>query len=347
MDGQIKKPPYQRKLMWDTKPKMKPEFIKTILERRIISSCMLQQTPSGVFYMLNCQQRFDAIKSFYNNKFAIPKNVDEERAGMKYKDLSAQEKLNFQNYEFVIQVQESSNGKGLQAYKDAQLGFQHGKAELFRADYHKNNFFKYIQANLRKPFFRSFFNRSGVLTDGAIARCEDEDFMGELLLLEAYGACEGREYKEKLEDFKRKPTLFNQFKRGFPEKKLEKHIRIVNSIFPTGLAYTMKTRKTPDGKNFVYQEKTRLGNKTAFYRLLGAIKLIDVIEGGHDIFSNAKCRRIEVKLPIFATESGSKGRKGTATGNQQRYYASTTRATTNKSIREIGITIIKDLIMSY
>ncbi len=348
MNGKLKKQPYQRKLIWDTKPNMKAELIVAILEREIISSCMLQETPSGTFYMLNCQQRFDAVKSFYKNEYAIPEKIDEERAGMKFKDLSEQEKKNFLDYEFLIQVQVSSNGKGLKAYKGAQLGFQHSKSEIYRADYSKNNFFKHIQAQLRKPLFKDFYNNSGVLTKGKIARCEDEDLMGESLLLEAYGACEGKEYKDKLEDFQRKPTLFNRFKKEQHENQLAKHIRTIRKIFPTGLEYQYTTKPGKDKKKkYVVTEKTRLGNKTAFYRLLGAIRMIDTIEGGHDIFSDAKCKRIQEKLPIFAKESGERGRKGIATGIQQRYYASTTRATTNKSIREIGITIIKDLIMSY
>ncbi len=324
---------------------MKAEFIVAILEREIISSCMLQETPSGTFYMLNCQQRFDAIKSFYQNKFAIPEKVDEERAGMKFKDLSEQEKKNFLDYEFLIQVQVSSNGKGLKAYKGAQLGFQHSKSEIYRADYSKNNFFKHIQAQLRKPLFKDFYNNSGILTKGKIARCEDEDLMGEVLLLEANGVCEGKEYKDKLEDFQRKPTLFKRFKNGRHEVQLAKHIRIMNKIFPTGLEYHITSKVGSNKKITVTTEKTRLGNKTAFYRLLGAIKLIEEIEGGHDIFSDAKCKRIREKLPKFATKAGADGRAGIAEGDYQRYYASTTRATTNKAIREIGINIIKDQIM--
>lgn len=366
LNGELKKPPYQRKIIWDANidkdkkdknklivqtaknnMKMMPDLIVALLERQIISSCMVQETPSGSYIMLNCQQRFHAIKSFYQNQYAIPEKVDAERAGLKYKDLQEQEKKNFLNHELLMQVQVSSNGKGIKAYKGAQLGFQHAKSEIFRADYYKNPFFKHIQAQLRKPLFNNFFNYSGVLTKGKIARCEDEDLMGESLLLVAYGACEGREYKEKLEDFQRKPTLFKRFKNEKHENQLAKYIRIIGKIFPTGLEYHITTKVGKDKKRIVFTEKTRLGNKTAYYRLLGAIKLIDAIEGGHDIFSDAKCKRIQEKLPKFAKEAGEQGRKGTATGIQQRYYASTTRATTNKSIREIGITIIKDLIMSY
>ena len=74
--------------------------------------------------------------------------------------------------------------------------------------------------------------------------------------------------------------------------------------------------------------------------------MVDAIQGGKDIFTDAKCKRLRTLLPAFATKAGSDGRAGNATANYQRYYASTTRATTNKEIRKIGITIIKDLIMS-
>ena len=192
----------------------------------------------------------------------------------------------------------------------------------------------------------NFFEKSGVLTTNAIARCEDEEFMGELLLLEVNGACDGEYYKQMLDEFSRKPfgnKKYNEFKTLNSHQKLVNHIRIVNRIFPKGLSL----QDDPTGKLTKKQRNTRLGNKTAFYRLIGAIKLINAIEGGHDIFTDAKCKRIREKLPIFAKESGERGRKGIAQGIQQKYSASTTRATTNKSIREIGITIIKDLIMSY
>jgi len=369
MNGKLKKPPYQRKIIWDSnidkdktrknknkkpelmvktdknKMKMMPELIVAMLERQIISSWMVQETPSGTFIMLNCQQRFHAIKSFYQNKYAIPKKVDEDRAGLKWNDLQPQEKKNFLDTEFLIQVQVSSNGKGIKAYKGAQIGMGHSKEEIFRADYHKNPFFKHIQAQLKNPLLSNFFNNSGILTRGKIARCEDEDLMGEVLLLEANGVCEGKEYKDKLEDFQRKPTLFKRFKNGRHEVQLAKHIRIMNKIFPTGLEYHITSKVGSNKKITVTTEKTRLGNKTAFYRLLGAIKLIEEIEGGHDIFSDAKCKRIREKLPKFATKAGADGRAGIAEGDYQRYYASTTRATTNKAIREIGINIIKDQIM--
>jgi len=367
MNGKLKKPPYQRKIIWDShidkdktrknnkktelivktaknQMKMKPELIKAILERQIISSCMVQETPSGSYIMLNCQQRFEAIRSFFQNKYAIPKKVDEERAGLKFKDLQEQEKKNFLNHELLMQVQVSSNGKGNIAYRGAQIGMGHSKEEIFRSDYHKNPFFRHIQAQLRKPLLSKFFNDSGILTRGKIARCEDEDLMGEVLLLEASGACEGKEYKEKLEDF-RKPTMFNRFRNGRYEEKLAKHIRIVNKIFPEGVEYHTTHKVGSDKKIKPFIEKTRLGNKTAFYRLIGAIKMIEEIEGGHDIFTDAKCSRIREKLPKFATKAGADGRAGIAEGDYQRYYASTTRATTNKKIRQIGIDIIKDQIM--
>jgi len=351
--GMMKKPRYQRKPVWDTKPKMKPDFITTILDGQLIVPCTLQETPSGTFQMLNCQQRFNTIQAFAKNKFAIPKSVDAERAGLKYQTLTPEEQRNFMNYEFLLQVQVSKNGKGRVAYKKAQLGFHHSKAEVLRADYYNTSFYKLIQTQLKKPLFKDFFNESGVLTRNAIARCEDEEFMGECLLLEAFGACEGTVLKQMLDEFSRKPfgnKKFNDFKNRKPEYYLHKHIQIVNRIFPKGLALKEDTT----GKLTKKQRNTRLGNKTAFYRLLGAIKMIDAIHGVKDqtllwskIFTDAKCKKIRQNLPEFATKSGADGRAGKAEGKYQRYYASTTRATTNKAIRQIGIEIIKDLIISY
>ncbi len=328
--GFIKIPPYQRKKeVWDTKPKMKPEFIVSILERHIITPGMMQETPSGVLHVLNWQQRLDTIKSFRNNKFAIPDKVDAERAGMKYKNLSAQERKTFDDYNFAFMVQVSSNGKGKVAYSEANKGLHLGRSETLRGDYYDANFFKYIQQQLRNTFFKGFFNHSGVLTKGQILRCEDESFMGELLLLVAYGACEKDELITKLDDFKKKQKEFSRFKSDQHELKLRKYIKIADKIFPKG-----------------FTRETRFGNKTSFYRLLGAIRLVVAIHGNHDIFSKAKCKRINSKLVKFAVEAGAKGRKGTASGDQQKFYASTTRATTNKTIREIGIEMVKKQIIA-
>lgn len=329
-NGLIKIPPYQRKRgVWDAKPKMKPEFIVSILERHMISPGMIQETPSGILQVLNWQQRLDSIKSFRNNQFAIPDRVDPERAGMKYKNLSATEKKIFDEYNFAFLVQVSSNGKGKVAYSEANKGLHLGKSETLRGDYYDANFFKYIQQLLRRRFFKGFFNHIGVLTKGQILRCEDESFMGELLLLVAYGACEKYELITKLDDFKKKPKEFSRFKSQQHEQKLYKYLRIASKIFPKGLT-----------------RETRFGNKTSFYRLLGAIKMVEAIHGNHDIFSKAKCKRINSKLVKFAVEAGAKGRKGTASGDQQKFYASTTRATTNKAIREIGIEMVKKQIIA-
>ncbi len=329
-NGFIKIPPYQRKKgVWETKPKMKPEFIVSILERHMISPGLIQETPSGVFQVLNWQQRLDSIKSFRNNKFAIPERVDPERAGMKFKNLSATEKKIFDEYNFAFLVQVSSNGKGKIAYNEANKGLHLSKSETLRGDYYNANFFKYIQKLLKNKFFKNFFNKSGVLSKGQILRCEDESFLGELLLLVAYGACEKDELITKLEDFEKKPKLFSFFKGHYPEENLKRCLKIANKIFPKG-----------------FTRETRFGNKTSFYRLLGAIKMVDAIHGLHDIFTKAKCKRINSKLVKFAVEAGARGRKGTASGDQQKFYASTTRATTNKAIREIGIEMVKKQIIA-
>ena len=355
--GLLKKPSYQRKPVWDIgkepkKQKMNPEFITTVLDGQMIDAFMVQETPTGHFQMLNCQQRCNSLKGFFNNKFAIPKKIDPERAGLRHRGLTKEEQSNFRNHEFLVQVQISKNGKGLKAYLDAQKGMSSSKQEVMRGGYYKTGFFKLIQSQLKKPIFKNFFEKSGVLTPNAISRCEDEEFMGDVLLLESSYARNGNGLardgiflKQMLDEFSTKPfgnKKFMQFKKTNPEQSLAKHIRTVNKIFPNGLALKEDTTEKLSKK----QRNTRLGNKTAFYRLLGAIKMVDAIHGDRDIFTDAKCKKLRILLPAFATKAGADGRAGKASGNYQRYYASTTRATTSKTIREIGIEIIKDLIIT-
>jgi len=324
------KPDYQRKPdIWDGNRTMKPDFIKTILERQMIEPLTLQETPGGQLLLLNGQQRTDDIVDFYKNKIAIPASVDRERADKTFKKLTETEKKIYLNYRMAAIVLVSSNGRGKAAYIHGGTTIPHSQSEKIRAEYHDTKFYKKIESLLRLTGFKEFFYKSGVLSPAAIRRSKDEAYMGDLLLLASNGACDGKDFVGKLDDFKKKPKLYNEFNNSKPEIELARYIRFANRIFGTkGL------------------KGTHFDNLTGCYRLLGAIRNILEESGGANVFSNARCKRMSKKLISFVEQSTRKGRRGTAIGDSARYYATISRSTRDKSVRLEGINIIRKQILS-
>jgi len=321
-------PYYQRKKnVWDTKKSMKPDYIKSLLERQLSDVITLQQTPSGTLLCLNGQQRIDDMELFYKNKFAIPASVDPERADMKFRNLTEIERKTYLNYPIPALVQVSSNGKGKIAYIHGNTSIPIGKSELIKAEYYDTQFYKDIQSILRNQgFFKVFFYHSGVLSPAAIRRGKDEEFLGDCLLLTAYGACDGKEFVNKLSDFKRKASIYKDFKKENYTQKLGKYILTVNRIFPKGL------------------KGTHFDNLSGCYRLLGAIR--DIFEEGNErMFTKTKLKKISKKLVSFVDTATNKGRRGTAIGAYGKYYASISRSTRDKTVRLEGINLIRNQIM--
>lgn len=135
-------PPYQRNVVWSLARQR--GLIYSLLINCPIPSLMLSQNVDRQFNILDGKQRLNAIKAFYNNKYA----VEVDGVSVHFKTMSLEMQCDFMNKSIPVSLSE-----GLSVDEEATIFERINRAEKLSDGERINSYYKSALATDRDKFF--------------------------------------------------------------------------------------------------------------------------------------------------------------------------------------------------
>lgn len=315
----LKVPDYQRpEGQW--KASQDQELIKSMLRGFPIMPFLLQ-LEKGIFWVLDGQQRLYNERQFRENKIKISKKTDHEFAGMKWKDLTPETQLKYNNMPIPVFVIEGSNGLGVRSYILEHSGLPLVKPQKRRAIFNKNAFQKLVLKVTKQ--LTPFYVDNGIVSKTTILRSREEEIIAENILLVTTGITGGNELDKKYED-RETPAKLKSYITQDPIKLLQGHFATINSLFGGSL------------------KGTGFDNPSNFYGLLGAVKKAS--ETDHLPESSKDRLIIGEKMKKLLKEVKSVSKTGVGSTQAIKYHTTITRGTRDFKNRELRIDYLYNIM---
>jgi len=314
----LKVPPYQRpEGQWSKNQDQ--ELIKSMLRGFPIMPFLLHLV-NGVLWILNGQQRLYNEIEFKENRIKVSKKTDPEFGGMKWKDLTPETQLKYNNMPIPAFVIEGANGVGVSSYILEHSGLPLVKPQKRRAIFYKNAFNRLVM-KVRKQLI-SFYMDNGIVSKTSVLRSREEEIIAENILLVTTGVTGGNEIDKKYEE-RGTPAKLNSYIKQDPTKLLQGHFSTINSLFSGSV------------------KNTGFDNPSHFYGLLGAVKKAT----DNNLFNGKDSRQqIGDKMQKLLKEVKSVTKTGNGSPQAIRYHTTITRGTRDLKNREDRINILYEII---
>lgn len=316
------KPPFQRNPVWVTR--QKSFLIDTILNRYPIPEIYMQETADEYgharYIIIDGQQRIRAVLEFLEEKYHIDEKESPEFNGAFFSDLTAEQKKNIFQYNFVVRILPDVNDSELRAI------FQRlnknvvalNKQELRQATY-SGPFIKLMNELSDKEAF----SQIRIFTANDVRRMLDVEYISELTIALLNGL---QNKKTKLENY------YQLYEEEFND------VEFVKEVYNTVLGELLKILPNID--------ETRWSKKTDFY------SLFLVMARHYEKFPLSKEGREKARNILI--EFGNQINKRTSTATQEKInypdsveeYVKGMRATTDLSSRKYRDTAIDKLLAS-
>lgn len=230
-------PPYQRKFIWSLKDQQ--TLIESILKGYAIPNIFLFEIKTGLFEMVDGQQRTRTILGFIENQF---KTLD----GNLYNSIKNQSDFN----EYIIPItiiEKIENDESIEDFYSLvnKSGIHLNRPELKKAEYFDTNFLKLITELSNNENFQSL----DLFTESTSKRMNDVDFISELVTYLIEGISDKKTKVDKIFENDITKIKYESLKTQF-EAILSVFSRL-NTIYPL--------------------KKTRYKQRNDFYTLFGFI----------------------------------------------------------------------------
>lgn len=322
----LRVPPYQRpEGQW--KASQDQDLIKSMLRGFPIMPFLLQ-LEKGIFWVLDGQQRLYNERQFRENKIKISKKTDHEFAGMKWKDLTPETQLKYNNMPIPVFVIEGSNSRlGVRSYILEHSGLPLVKPQKRRALFYKNAFQKLVLKVTKQLI--SFYVDNGIVSKTSILRSREEEIVAENILLVTTGVTGGNELDKKYKE-RETPAKLKSYITQDPIKLLQGHFATINTLFGGGL------------KGTGCLKGTGFDNPSNFYGLLGAVKKAS--ETGYLPESSKDRLIIGEKMKKLLKEVKSVSKTGVGSAQAIKYHTTITRGTRDLKNRELRINYLHNIM---